>query len=113
MGGGSRRAVALGARCRVVEGTKLTVAEVVRRLGAPERIRADLDDFRQSARAFSSNRPRLIDEYRQRWVAVLDGAVVAHSESFPAIIEQIDARGLPRAKVMVRFIDESPRTMIL
>ena len=92
---------------------ELTVAEVVRRLGTAESIREDLADFRQSARAFSSDRPRLIDEYPRRWVAVLNGAVMADSESFPAIMERIDALGLPRARVMVRFIDESPRTMIL
>ena len=97
----------------MAETPRLTIANVVQHLGPPEEIRKDLADFRQSARAFSSDRPRLIDEYRHQWVAVLDGHVVAHADSFPTVMEVIDKREMPRSRVLVRFIDENVRTMIL
>ena len=91
----------------------LTISEVVRRLGPLDELRRDLADFKRSARAFSSDRPRLIDEYRQQWVAVLDGEVVAHCDSFAAVMDAIDEQHVPRSRVLVRFIDENVRTMIL
>ena len=97
----------------MAEGAGLTAGEVVARLGPPARIREGLAEFRRNARAFSSDRPRLIERYRRQWVAVLGGDVVAHGDSFSAVIEAIDRTGLPRADVMVRFIDEDTRTMIL
>ncbi|MCY3656533.1 MAG: hypothetical protein F4Z08_07875 [Chloroflexi bacterium] len=97
----------------MAERAELTVGEVIRRLGPLDELREDLASFRRSARTFSSDRPRLIDEYRQQWVAVLDGEVVAHADSFPAVIDAVDQRQLPRSRVLVRFVDENVRTMIL
>ena len=97
----------------MAEEPRLTISEVVRRLGPLDEIRRDLADFKQSARTFSSDRPRLIDEYRHQWVAVLEGSVVAHADSFSAVMDAVDEQRMPRSKVLVRFIDENMRTMIL
>ena len=97
----------------MAEQPELTVEEFVRRLGPPNALREELADFTESARAFSSDRPRLLDEYRERWVAVLRGEVVAHADSFAALMDTLDERRLPRSRALVRFIDENVRTMIL
>ena len=95
------------------EQAKLTVEEVARRLGPIDALREELADFRRSARAFSSDHPRLIDEYHHQWVAVLDGEVVAHADSFTAVMDAIDEQHAPRSKILVRYIDENVRTLIL
>ena len=97
----------------MAEEPKLTISEVIQRLGPLDEIRRDIADFKLSARTFSSHRPRLIDEYRQQWVAVHEGNVVAHADSFAAVMDAVDEQRTPRSKVLVRFIDENMRTMIL
>ncbi len=92
---------------------KLTISEVVTRLGPLDELRRGLADFRQSARTLSSDRPRLIDAYLQQWVAILGGEVVAHDVSLAGVLNAIDERRVPRSRVLVRFIDENVRTMIL
>ena len=92
---------------------QLTVDEVVGQLGPLDELRSGLAEFRRNARAFSSKRPQLIEQYRDQWVAALGGEVVAHADSFPEVLAAIDERGIPRTSVLVRFIAENPRTMIL
>lgn len=97
----------------MAEDTPITFDEVVSRLGSPDSIRGDLAEFRRNALAFSADRPRLIDRYRERWVAVFGGGVAADGESFDAVMSEIDRLGLPRAQVMVRFVHADARTLIL
>ena len=97
----------------MAEDMPITVDEVVGRLGSPDSIREELAEFRRNAAAFSAAHPRLIDRYRQRWVAVFGGDVVADGESFEAVMDGIDRLGLPRAQVMVRFVHADARTLIL
>jgi len=92
---------------------ELTLSEVVTRLGPLDELRRGLADFRRSARTLSSDRPRLIDDYRRQWVAILGGEVVAHHDSLDGVLSAIDERHIPRSRVLVRFIDENVRTMIL
>ena len=80
-------------------------------IGDPKKVDAELQEFRKSAEVFSSNRPRLIDKYAKRWVAVLDGEVKADAESFQALLKKADAAGLPRSRIMVRYIDRELRTV--
>ncbi len=89
------------------------IAEAMQQVGSPESIRQDLEEFRESALALSADHPRLIDEYREEWVAVHRGEVVAHGRTMAAVLKQVDAAGLPRSKIIVRFITEDPRTLIL
>lgn len=92
---------------------ELTVDELVRRVGPLEDIRSGLDRFDRSGRAFSAAWPRLIKEYANQWVAVLDGDVVASADSREAVIEAVVEQGLPRSKLFVRYMSEKPRTLIL
>ena len=69
--------------------------------------------FNQSARRFSSDRPRLIDRYQKQWVAVHNGKVKAQSGSLKALMKQVDEKNLPRGRLMVRFIDQDHQTLVL
>ena len=90
-----------------------TAEEVAQLLGPLDVLRSDLEEFKQSARVFSADRPRLIDEYRQQWVAVMSGEVVVSADRFEDVMDELDNRSLPRSQALVRFIDENTRTMIL
>ena len=82
-------------------------------LGTPAEIWAELMDFTLSAQRLSEPTQRLIDEYPQQWVAIYDGQVASAANSFKGVLSAIDARNIPRDKVIVRYIDTEPRTMIL
>jgi len=82
-------------------------------LGDPRKIADGLRRFRKSALVLSKQRPRMIQEHPQEWVAVFDGRVRAADKSFNKLMGEIDKQGIPRGEVLVRFIDKSERIMIL
>lgn len=79
----------------------------------PESTARSLRKFQRSARALSSNQPRLIDEHPDEWVAVSNSTVVAHGNSLDAVLRQVDRKGVNRSDVIVRFIERTQRTLIL
>lgn len=81
--------------------------------GTPESIVRDLKEFEASTQALSDNHPRFIDEHPQKWVAVYRGSVAIAADSFDEINEKIEAKGLPREHVIVRFITRDKKTLIL
>ena len=80
---------------------------------SPAEIAASLQAFSDSARVLSSNHPRLIDEYPDRWIAVFRGAVRADGDTLEEVLEEIDEARIPRSDLIIRFIEREPRTYIL
>ena len=96
----------------VQTGDSAQAARLMQELGDPEQIAAELEHTRASARAFSSDRPRMIEEHPGQWVAVYDSKCVAR-ESFDGLLEAMDEQGIPREHAVVRFVDEDEQVFIL
>ena len=79
----------------------------------PAEIDAALREFSRSAEVFSSNRPRLIDKYENKWIGVYKGKVEAVADSLEDLTRQIDAKDIPSTETIVRHIDREERTFIL
>lgn len=79
----------------------------------PSKMARSLRAFQKSARVFSDNYPRLIDEYPDQWVAVADSAVMASGDTLEQVLERIDDKNISRADVIIRFIERTQRTLIL
>lgn len=79
----------------------------------PGEVGRSLSAFQRSARVLSDSHPRLIDEYPNQWVAVADSTVIVHGNTLKQVLKQVDAEGISRADVIVRFIDRTQRTLIL
>ena len=79
----------------------------------PDEAVRSLREFERSARALSSNQPRLIDEYPDQWVAVADGTVIVHEKSLDEVLWKVDKKGFRRSEVIVRFLERTQRTVIL
>ena len=90
-----------------------TKARVMGQLGSPKEVDRELQSFQMTARILSSSHPRLINRYPKQWVAVHKGKVRASGRTFGSVMTQVDKKGLPRAHVIVRYIDRNRRTMIL
>lgn len=82
-------------------------------LGDPHEIERDLRSFRRTAHILSTDHPRLIDRYPKLWVAAYKGRVRATGRTLRSVLNQVESEGLPKDKVIVRFIDKTQRTLIL
>ena len=74
---------------------------------------AALNSFSASARIFSSDRPRLVDEYENKWIGVYDGKVEAVGESLEDVTSQIERKAIPISQTIVRRIDRDEKTLVL
>ena len=78
---------------------------------------ADIDSalkgFSESARLFSSNHPRMIDEYENKWVGVYRGTVAAVADTLEELTEQIVKKSIPPAETIVRHVERKEKTLIL
>jgi hypothetical protein len=82
-------------------------------IGDPADIVRELQEFGRSTRSLSNQYPDLVDRYPGQWVALHNGKVRAHGRTFQDVMQKIDQEGLPRARTVVRFIDQDDRIMIL
>lgn len=72
-----------------------------------------LGKFSISAQVFSSDNPRLIDLFENKWVGVYNGHVEAVAESLDKLLEQVAEKNIPAGDTVVRFINREPKTLIL
>jgi len=87
-------------------------AELLELIGDPSEVASDLAKFHEAALALSSNHPRFIDDYPQKWVAVC-GARVLAADNLDDLLEEVDEQALPRETTVVRFIEQSSRVLTL
>lgn len=91
---------------------RLTGAEIEAIIGDPKQVDAELQKYRKDTRVLS-RRLNLVSKYPKRWIAVYDGEVRADSLDLNQLMDKIDDLGLPRDRVVVRFVDRNLRRMIL
>lgn len=72
-----------------------------------------LDSFGANAKVFSSNTPRLIDVYPNKWVGVYHGAVEVAEDTLESATDALAAKGIPLRDTLIRRIDREHKTFIL
>jgi hypothetical protein len=88
-------------------------AEELRRMvGDPAEVAQDLARFREAAAILSSNQPRLIDEYPERWVAVY-GQNILDAESLSELYVLLSDHDVPREHAIIRYIERNARVLFL
>ena len=90
-----------------------TRKEVLSLIGDPKQVARDLQRFRKNTRTVESTHPKLVDTYPDKWVAVYEGKVRAHSTTFSSLMVAMERQGLPRKDVIVRYIDREERILIV
>lgn len=82
-------------------------------LGASaEEVAESLCEFTESSALLSSD-PELVDKYALKWVGVCAGEVKASEEELDDLLRELDSKGVPRSRTVVRFIEKEQRTLIL
>ena len=75
-------------------------------------IKESLDAFSQNERVFSTNRPRLIDKYEGKWIAVFQGKVAASADTIEEVAAGVEEQGIPLSDTMIRHIGREAKTYI-
>ncbi len=76
-------------------------------------VASGLTEFSEAAKRLSSDQPRLIDQYPDKWIAVAKEGVRASAETLDDLLSKVDRLGIPRFKLIIRLIERKPRTLIL
>lgn len=78
----------------------------------PEQVAGELFEFRASAvLVFPAG--AVLEEHNGYWVAAADGKVLAQSDSYDGIFEEMYEKGIDPRQTLVRHIQENQRTLIV
>jgi Family of unknown function (DUF5678) len=92
--------------------TSRAAKRILNQIGDPKSIARELKSFKKAAKVLSSDRPRLIDKYPNRWVVVYDGEVKVDSDTLESALAKAKAMHLPKENFFVRYISKKRKTMI-
>ena len=76
-------------------------------------IREGLAEMDTAWRRMDRESETLLKLYPDKWVAMSKDGVVAVGDSLEGVFSKVDALGLPRNSINVKFIATHPRTLIL
>ena len=87
--------------------------DLAQMIGDPRKVDRELAQFRRTTKLLSADRPRLIDKYHKKWVALCDSEVKVVADTLEGLLADVEQRGVSRQGLVVRYIDRELRTMIL
>jgi hypothetical protein len=91
-------------------GQRISPEEVLRVIGDPKVVEAEMQQFDRSVALLASN---LAEHYAGRWVAIYDGSIKASAVTLKGLRSAMDEQHLPRGRTLVHFVDENPPKHIL
>ena len=87
--------------------------EIIEELGGVKSIRDGFAEMDTAWRRMDRESDTLLKLYPDKWVAMSKDGVVAVGDSLEGVFSKVDALGLPRNSINVKFIATHPRTLIL
>ena len=64
--------------------------------------------YSKSTHSLNQDRPQLLKQYPNEWVAYYEAKLVAHSKDYDELRSQLKERGIPLNESAVRFLNENP-----
>ena len=93
--------------------TPARTEELLRLLGDPTRVLAELQQSQQSLDVLADER-RLVVQYPEKWIAVHAGSVIAESDTLEELLATVDVRHPgSRSHSLIRYVERDERTLIL
>ncbi len=90
-----------------------SAVETIKGLGGANGIRKRLAEMHAIWQRIEQGRETLLKTYPDKWVAMSKDGVVAADDSLEGVFAKVDARGVHRNAVKVKFFDTQPKTLIL
>ena len=89
------------------------IAELVEHYGSVDAILAKLRQFRQASDLLNKAWPTLIEKYPDKWVSMnVDGELTV-ADSLEDLVADHAARGIYSGDLPYKFLDSSPRKLVL
>jgi hypothetical protein len=88
-------------------------SELLAHLGDPAEEARQMQQFSKDARKLSAQHQELTKQYPDEYVAMYRGKIAAHGPDLPAVLEELDRKGVPRGRTAVRFLATANLTFIL
>ena len=87
--------------------------DLTNQFGDIEAVEQDLLSVRRSDAAFAAKHNDLVQQHPRQWVAFHDGKLVGRAADLESVLNQMDAKKIPRSTVVVEFLDPHPRVLVL
>ena len=88
---------------------KITKEEFLELFGRdPEEVYKSMREFQKSARKLSAQMGKLTEQYPEQWIGFVKGRVEANGPTHTEVLRQIDAKGIDRDGVILRFLTRNP-----
>ena len=82
-------------------------------IGDPRELESGLEDFRRNVIYFERNEYGKLQEYKGKWVAIVNETVFAHHSRQKEVLRLMKEAGIDFKSVYVQYVDKEPRTLIL
>jgi len=92
---------------------ELDIRSVLDQLGGPEEIRRGLERFSVDVHFRNENFCSLMEQYPNKWIAILNQQVVAVSKSQRGLKTQLKKAGIDPTICLWEFLDPDPKPQIL
>lgn len=89
------------------------LAEIVENMGGPEKILAEMNQFKKDIEFLESRSKDLIKKYPDHWVAVYEEKLVGSNKDFSALFSELKKNEIPTNKTVIRFLSTKPIKIIL
>ena len=76
-------------------------------------IQTYLTQSRKDVDFLNAHRSDWVSEHPDKWVAVFEEQIVGLADTFEGVIQAAEAKGAPRARVVIEFLAKDPMAMIL
>ena len=75
--------------------------------------RAGLERFRTDVEYIVGNKPRLLEQYAEQWIAVYEGNVVAARKDLNKLARLVEGQGISPEAVIIDFLTAHEQVLIL
>ena len=89
------------------------VEQTLEQAGGIENLFREMRDRAELRRQFEKDRPRLAKLYNNQWIAYSAGRVISHADTHEEVLEEIDARGIPRNSMITQYFADKPRPRVI
>jgi len=77
-----------------------------------QEVQQQLEEFRQDAQWFSDHDAELRTQYPDQWVAVYNQEVVGASSDAYALLDDLEAKGVPSNEALIKYLSSKEQTWI-
>ena len=87
--------------------------EAIEEMGGADRVHDEIVAYSRRVQRLDARWKQLLEEYPDKWVAVANDEIVAVGNTLDEVLRATDEQGVPRADVVVEFLDTNPISLIL